>query len=147
MSNKLSFLLYPMILKTSVSCDDVMEIFAKQISTCRYYRVLTMVYNTQRYWVFGLCPSSGLVPISWRSSFWTCSLSGTELKGVFTSKGKIRRRKTVDVLNLTELKKAPKNYKNRTMPGQVILLVELYTHVGSLLKPSLLHFLNMCWKF
>jgi hypothetical protein len=24
----------------------------------RYYRVLTMVYNTQRYWVFGLCPSS-----------------------------------------------------------------------------------------
>jgi hypothetical protein len=28
-------------------------------STCRYYRVLTMVYNTQRYWVFGLCPSSG----------------------------------------------------------------------------------------
>jgi hypothetical protein len=25
----------------------------------RYYRVLTMVYNTQRYWVFGLCPSSG----------------------------------------------------------------------------------------
>jgi hypothetical protein len=27
--------------------------------TSRYYRVLTMVYNTQRYWVFGLCPSSG----------------------------------------------------------------------------------------
>jgi hypothetical protein len=26
---------------------------------CRYYRVLMMVYNTQRYWVFGLCPSSG----------------------------------------------------------------------------------------
>jgi hypothetical protein len=24
----------------------------------RYYRVLTMVYNTQRYWVFGFCPSS-----------------------------------------------------------------------------------------
>jgi hypothetical protein len=24
-----------------------------------YYRVLTMVYNTQRYWVFGLRPSSG----------------------------------------------------------------------------------------
>jgi hypothetical protein len=32
-SNKLSFLLYPMILKISVSYDDVMEIFAKQIST------------------------------------------------------------------------------------------------------------------
>jgi hypothetical protein len=29
------------------------------ISYGRYYRVLTMVYNTQRYWVFGLCPSSG----------------------------------------------------------------------------------------
>jgi hypothetical protein len=25
----------------------------------RFYRVLTMVYNTQNYWVFGLCPSSG----------------------------------------------------------------------------------------
>jgi hypothetical protein len=24
-----------------------------------FYRVLTMVYNTQNYWVFGLCPSSG----------------------------------------------------------------------------------------
>jgi hypothetical protein len=23
-----------------------------------YYRILTMVYNTQRYWVFGLYPSS-----------------------------------------------------------------------------------------
>jgi hypothetical protein len=29
------------------------------ISRNRYYRVLTLVYNTQRYWVFGLCPSSG----------------------------------------------------------------------------------------
>jgi hypothetical protein len=27
--------------------------------SCRYYKVLTTVYNTQRYWVFGLCPSSG----------------------------------------------------------------------------------------
>jgi hypothetical protein len=26
---------------------------------CGYYRVLTVVYNAQRYWVFGLCPSSG----------------------------------------------------------------------------------------
>jgi hypothetical protein len=25
----------------------------------RFYRVLTMVYNTQNYWVFGLRPSSG----------------------------------------------------------------------------------------
>jgi hypothetical protein len=28
------------------------------IELFRYYRVLMMVYNTQRYWVFGLCPSS-----------------------------------------------------------------------------------------
>jgi hypothetical protein len=47
-----------------------------------YYRVLTMVYNTQRYWVFGLCPSSrfeitknttfqklDLFPSRYRSSF------------------------------------------------------------------------------
>jgi hypothetical protein len=27
--------------------------------SCRYYRVPTMVYNTQKYWVFGLCLSSG----------------------------------------------------------------------------------------
>jgi hypothetical protein len=33
MSNKLSFLLYPMILNISASYDDVMEFFAKQIST------------------------------------------------------------------------------------------------------------------
>jgi hypothetical protein len=33
MSNKLSFLLYSMILKTSASYYDVMEMFAKQIST------------------------------------------------------------------------------------------------------------------
>jgi hypothetical protein len=29
------------------------------VNTVMNYRVLTMVYNTQRYWVFGLCPSSG----------------------------------------------------------------------------------------
>jgi hypothetical protein len=33
MSNKLSFLLYPMILKTSASYNDIMDIFAKEIST------------------------------------------------------------------------------------------------------------------
>jgi hypothetical protein len=31
----------------------------QNLFSSRYYRVLTMVYNTQRYWVFGLCPSSG----------------------------------------------------------------------------------------
>jgi hypothetical protein len=29
-----------------------------QSSLTRYCKVLTMVYNTERYWVFGLCPSS-----------------------------------------------------------------------------------------
>jgi hypothetical protein len=32
------------------------------------------------------------------------------------------------------------------VPGQDSLLVEVYTHGGSLLKPRLLHFSNMCWK-
>jgi hypothetical protein len=44
MSNKLSFLLYPMILKTSASYDDVMEIFAKKIST---YFVMLEFLNMQ----------------------------------------------------------------------------------------------------
>jgi hypothetical protein len=26
-----------------------------------FYRVLTMAYNTQNYWVFELCPSSGIL--------------------------------------------------------------------------------------
>jgi hypothetical protein len=59
MSNKLSFLLYPMILKISASYDDIMEIFMKQIST---YFVMLEFLNMQ--------------------------VSGTELKGVFTSKMK-----------------------------------------------------------
>jgi hypothetical protein len=28
---------------------------------CRIWRVLTMVYNTQNYWVSGVCPSSGIL--------------------------------------------------------------------------------------
>jgi hypothetical protein len=32
------------------------------IPAFRYCRVLTMVYNTLRYWVFGLRPSSGFFP-------------------------------------------------------------------------------------
>jgi hypothetical protein len=44
MSNKLSFLLYRMTLKTSVSYDDIMEIFAKQIST---YFVMLEFLNLQ----------------------------------------------------------------------------------------------------
>jgi hypothetical protein len=27
----------------------------------KFYRVLTMVYNTQNYWIFVLCPSSGIL--------------------------------------------------------------------------------------
>jgi hypothetical protein len=44
MSNKLSFLLSPMILKTSASYDDVTEIFAKQVST---YFVMLEFLNMQ----------------------------------------------------------------------------------------------------
>jgi hypothetical protein len=31
------------------------------IASCRFWRVLMMEYNTQDYWVFGLCPSSGIL--------------------------------------------------------------------------------------
>jgi hypothetical protein len=37
----------------------------------RYYRVLIMVYNTQRYWVFGLCPSSGYFLNNNGKTHWT----------------------------------------------------------------------------
>jgi hypothetical protein len=30
-----------------------------QLSNSKFYRVLTMVYNTQHYWGFGLYPSPG----------------------------------------------------------------------------------------
>jgi hypothetical protein len=33
----------------------------KQATLSRFQRVLTMAYNTQNYWVFGLFPSSGIV--------------------------------------------------------------------------------------
>jgi hypothetical protein len=50
MSNKLSFLLYPMILNTSASYDDVILIFAKQISTyfvtLEFLNVQCMRYRT-----------------------------------------------------------------------------------------------------
>jgi hypothetical protein len=32
---------------------------SSHVVSSRFYRVLTMVCNTQNYWVFGLCPSSG----------------------------------------------------------------------------------------
>jgi hypothetical protein len=32
-----------------------------QLYGFRFYRVLTMVYNTQNYWVLGLCSSSGIL--------------------------------------------------------------------------------------
>jgi hypothetical protein len=34
--------------------------------TCRIWRLLTVVYNTQNHWAWGLCPSSS----DWVSSFW-----------------------------------------------------------------------------
>jgi FtsZ-interacting cell division protein YlmF len=47
MSNKLSFLLYPMLLKTPASYDDAMEIVAKQISA---YFVTLEFLNMQGIW-------------------------------------------------------------------------------------------------
>jgi hypothetical protein len=45
-----------MIRRMSI-CIGVSECWA--LIPPRFYRVLTMVYNTRNYWVFGLCPSSG----------------------------------------------------------------------------------------
>jgi hypothetical protein len=50
-------------------------LFLSTINTDRYYRVLTMVYNIQRYWVFGLCPSSGFFLNKWKTQRfenWIC---------------------------------------------------------------------------
>jgi hypothetical protein len=35
--------------------------FTYKINTSTLWRVLTMVYNTRDYWVFGLCPPSGIL--------------------------------------------------------------------------------------
>jgi hypothetical protein len=34
-----------------------------------FYRALTVVYNIQNYWVFGLCPSSGILEIRKKQRF------------------------------------------------------------------------------
>jgi hypothetical protein len=39
----------------------VMSSPAQTLGSCRLYRVLTMGYNTQNHWVFGLCPSFGII--------------------------------------------------------------------------------------
>jgi hypothetical protein len=44
------------------SNKNVVQLMQRKLSICvisRFYRVLTMVYNTQNYWGFGLCPSPG----------------------------------------------------------------------------------------
>jgi hypothetical protein len=40
-------------------CQKCWATFLEGQITCRFYRVLTMVYNTQNCWGFGLYPSSG----------------------------------------------------------------------------------------
>jgi hypothetical protein len=48
--------------------------FLMKVRITRLQRVLTIVYNTRNYWVFGLCPSSG-VPEDWRTQCfgnWIC---------------------------------------------------------------------------
>jgi hypothetical protein len=42
---------------TELNPNELAPSSAGQNTTC-LYRVLTMVYNTQNYWVVGLCPSS-----------------------------------------------------------------------------------------
>jgi hypothetical protein len=37
------------------------HVVSSQFSYCRFQRVLTMVYNTKKYWVFGLCPLPGIL--------------------------------------------------------------------------------------
>jgi hypothetical protein len=37
--------------------------FQKHNAVCRFYRALIMVHNTQKYWGFGLCPSSGILKL------------------------------------------------------------------------------------
>jgi hypothetical protein len=44
---------------TTIFVKNKIDTIVSTFGLSRYYRVLTMVYNTQRYWVFGLCPSSG----------------------------------------------------------------------------------------
>jgi hypothetical protein len=46
-------------LTSVIKIGEVLEHWQSIGCVSRYYRVLTMVYNTQRYWVFGLCASSG----------------------------------------------------------------------------------------
>jgi hypothetical protein len=52
MSNKITFMLYPMILKTSASYDVVMEIIAKQFSTyfvtLKFSNMQGMRYRTSK---------------------------------------------------------------------------------------------------
>jgi hypothetical protein len=40
--------------------DQFLQIYGQNVMN-RIYRVLTMVYNSQNYWVSGLCPSSGIL--------------------------------------------------------------------------------------
>jgi hypothetical protein len=44
-----------------VSTVIVLKNRFKTLSSFRIWRILTMVYNTQNYWVYRLCPSTGIV--------------------------------------------------------------------------------------
>jgi hypothetical protein len=49
--------------KCSLTCskEPITVPLLGQMNTSRFWKVLTMVCNTRDYWVFGLCPSSGIL--------------------------------------------------------------------------------------
>jgi hypothetical protein len=60
------FIEYPFMVVSNFSSHSEENLFYFQLGALRglpsrFCRVLTMVYNTQDYWAFGLCPSSGIL--------------------------------------------------------------------------------------
>jgi hypothetical protein len=53
---------HPLII-SSLFCGQniLLSTLSRTPSVCRFWRVLTMVYNSQNYWVFGVFPSSGIL--------------------------------------------------------------------------------------
>jgi hypothetical protein len=74
---------------TSLSLRDVEDSFRLVINDVLstkfiFYRVLTMVYNTRNYCVFGFCPSSDILK---NTAFWKIDLfpsSGEDMEDVYS---------------------------------------------------------------
>jgi hypothetical protein len=43
---------------SSPFCQISLIKYLQDAITIRFYRILTMVYNTHNYWIFGICPAS-----------------------------------------------------------------------------------------